>query len=580
MRTYILFLFYTIGFFFFSLRNAKAQYVTIPDANFRTYLEGRFPSCMQNGKMDTTCTEITTLKEFGVYKLTISDLTGIQYFDALEYFFCTYTPITFLPPLPKGLQRLHCSSSLLTTLPALPKSLEYLYCSSNQLTSLPPLPESLKYLECSFNQLTVLPSLPKSLIELQCVYNQLTFLPALPQSLINLQCWQNQLSGLPALPVSLERLGSGSNQLTDLPALPVSLRELTVEYNQITHLPVLPPGLEYLHCVNNQLEQLPVLPASLNYLGCSMNKLTTLPYLPQGLEELNCYENQLTALPYLPAALTSLQCFKNKINCLPVLPDGLTELITDSLCRPNMPAKLKTNIPKYDACPPLSFTHTRVCAGDSTAFILANANCHAFLWDFNDPVTGTNNTSTLQSAKHLFSKPGTFQVKLISYVSDPATVITKTVTVDKLPRIDFGDDHSMCPDDGIVLDAGKDFESYVWQDGSTAQSYKVAEAGTYSVTATNTCGAVSDAVTLRVYEVTIPNLFTPNKDGFNDRFEIAGLDGDRGILHVYNSWGGEVYSSERYYNNWNGEELPEGIYYYSFVLKSCPVKKGWVQIMR
>jgi len=38
--------------------------------------------------------------------------------------------------------------------------------------------------------------------------------------------------------------------------------------------------------------------------------------------------------------------------------------------------------------------------------------------------------------------------------------------------------------------------------------------------------------------------------------------------------------AERYYNNWNGEGLPEGVYYYSFTLKSCPVKKGWVQIMR
>ena len=34
------------------------------------------------------------------------------------------------------------------------------------------------------------------------------------------------------------------------------------------------------------------------------------------------------------------------------------------------------------------------------------------------------------------------------------------------------------------------------------------------------------------------------------------------------------------YNNWNAEELTDGIYYYSFALKSCPIQKGWLQIIR
>lgn len=266
---------------------------------------------------------------------------------------------------------------------------------------------------------------------------------------------------------------------------------------------------------------------------------------------------------------------------MPVLPNGLLELVTDSICRPNLPLGLTLNVPwNQQLCSALLFTHTRVCAGDPTGFILKDANCHAFLWDFDDPVTGANNTSTLQNPKHLFSKPGTFNVKLISYVSDPATVITQSVVVDKFERIDFGDDHSMCPDDAIVLDAGSKFKSYLWQDGSNAQTYNVQSAGMYVVTASNACGSATESILLSDYALTIPSLFTPNSDGLNDTFEIKGLDGDAGSLYVYNSWGTEVYHADSYYNNWEGEELSDGLYYYSFSLKTCPVQKNWLQIIR
>jgi len=536
---------------------------------------------MQGDKMDTTCAQIMNEKNMYVSKLNISDLAGVQYFDKLEVLSCDDNKLTQLPPLPVGLKHLSCWSNNLISLPVLPPSVLTLSCGHNALTELPVLPVSLESLHCPSNQLTMLPSLPNSIFRIDCSENLLTFLPALPQSLTDLMCLRNQLTVLPSLPSALTYLRCDYNQLAALPALPAALRYINANVNSLTILPLLPQGLETLLCSDNQLKQLPVLPPALSGLSCSNNQLTALPYLPASLQALGCENNKLTDLPYLPESLTVLACRINKIMCLPVLPNALTDLVTDSICRPNLPPHLAINIPfNAPLCSALTFTHTRECAGDSTRFDQKVVNCHAFLWDFDDPVTGAHNTSTLKSPKHLFSKPGTFHVKLISYVTDPATEIIQTVIVDKLPRIDFGDDHSMCPDDGITLDAGKDFESYLWQDGSAAQTYAVKTPGMYSVTATNACGSVSDAVRLNAYELTVPNLFTPNKDGLNETFEIAGLDGDAGSLQVYNSWGAEVFAAERYYNNWNGEGLPEGVYYYSFRLKSCPVEKGWVQIMR
>src|SRR6185437_4835408 len=191
---------------FSTTQSIKAQYVTIPDANFRSYLTSNFSSCMNgSGQLDTTCSSILNTKIIYLTNQKIHNLSGIQYF--------------------KSLTNLYCGDSL-TNLPALPASLTYLDCSGNQLTSLPALPASLTTLYCYENSLTDLPVLPASLTALYCYENSLTNLPALPTSLTTLDCDQNQLTSLPALPTSLTTLECGENQLTSLPALPASLTTL------------------------------------------------------------------------------------------------------------------------------------------------------------------------------------------------------------------------------------------------------------------------------------------------------------------------------------------------------------------
>ncbi|MFL5763207.1 MAG: T9SS type A sorting domain-containing protein [Bacteroidia bacterium] len=65
---------------------------------------------------------------------------------------------------------------------------------------------------------------------------------------------------------------------------------------------------------------------------------------------------------------------------------------------------------------------------DSTDFGTEIPNTWA--WSFGDPITGTNNLSSLQNPHHSFSTPGTYNVKLIvSYI--PGTVICKSDTVIK-----------------------------------------------------------------------------------------------------------------------------------------------------
>jgi len=68
-------------------------------------------------------------------------------------------------------------------------------------------------------------------------------------------------------------------------------------------------------------------------------------------------------------------------------------------------------------------------------------------------------------------------------------------------------------------------------------------------------------------EIDVPNAFSPNGDGTNDLWKIAGLSSySRSRLTIYDRWGQQVYTSTAYPQPWkgesNGNQVPVGTYYY------------------
>jgi len=64
-------------------------------------------------------------------------------------------------------------------------------------------------------------------------------------------------------------------------------------------------------------------------------------------------------------------------------------------------------------------------------------------------------------------------------------------------------------------------------------------------------------------EISLPNIITPNGDGFNDILHIDYLDlYDVKILTIYNRWGTPVYQSDDYQNDWDGGNVADGVYFY------------------
>ena len=417
----------------FHLAPAKAQWVTIPDANFANKLQQLFPSCMNGNQMDTTCPQILNATSLNIRNSNISDISGIEKFTNLNTLNCRKNQITGISNLPNNLTTLNCDSNLISNLSMLPNGLQHLFCTHNDLTSLGTLPGSLIRLDCSYNPLSLLPALPSSLIELYCANDSLTILPTLPNALCTLSCSYNDFSaGLPLLPDSLRSLYSEHNQLTTLPALPSLLNRLYCRNNQLTSLPALPSHMRFVFCDYNQLTSLPSLSAIPStpfgfFLNCSYNQLNSLPVLPSHLNVLVCSYNQITSIPAVPSYMQTFIINNNNISCLSNLPQfwNIANISNNPLtCVPNqtnyslgLPLCMDNdpiNNPNY--CPGVSNIAGEVysdldsdCSLDSTDF--HTINLPVKLYDSQNNLLGL--TYTVNGAySFTLLQPDTFVVKI------------------------------------------------------------------------------------------------------------------------------------------------------------------------
>ncbi len=110
---------------------------------------------------------------------------------------------------------------------------------------------------------------------------------------------------------------------------------------------------------------------------------------------------------------------------------------------------------------------------------------------------------------------------------------------------------------------------------------------TYKVTVTTGQGCVAEAeVEVIVIDLNIPNGFTPNNDGANDTWEIAGIrDFPNCTIEVFNRWGNLVFSNKGYETpwdgRWNGDLVPGGTYYYHIYLREVEYKlTGSLNVIR
>jgi gliding motility-associated-like protein len=167
------------------------------------------------------------------------------------------------------------------------------------------------------------------------------------------------------------------------------------------------------------------------------------------------------------------------------------------------------------------------------------------------------------------------------------------VTVNNLPVVSIGSDTTICNREDVTLQANSSFAGYLWNNGANTPTIKVAEAGTYTLTVTDVNGcAAGDTVVVNtkvcIYEISIPNAFSPNQDGKNDVFKphiIGRLDNFE--LLIYNRWGQLVFRTNSAAIGWDGTingTTNTGTYVwlckYKFVNEPVKTARGTVTVIK
>ena len=221
-----------------------------------------------------------------------------------------------------------------------------------------------------------------------------------------------------------------------------------------------------------------------------------------------------------------------------------------------------------------------ICLGDTIQFTdLGNGMTSAAVsWNWN---LAGGFTSTLQNPKRRFNDSGTFNISYYFFnaqgcVSD---TVNKDVIVYPYPILTLGPKINVLEGGSAKIKPKYVYGNnltYLWTpptylNNDTDSIPVTTPLGdiTYRLNLTGIGGCiVTDTIFIKLLLAPIvPNAFTPNGDGINDRWRIQYLESYPGAtVDVYNRYGQAVFSSEGYDVDWdgtvNGKALPIGTYYY------------------
>lgn len=81
----------------------------------------------------------------------------------------------------------------------------------------------------------------------------------------------------------------------------------------------------------------------------------------------------------------------------------------------------------------------------------------------------------------------------------------------------------------------------------------------------------------------IPKYFTPNADGFNDFWEITGINDQNYSIHIFDRYGKLLKmlgKNEKWDGNYTGKPLPSSDYWYQLTLENGKIKRGHFSLKR
>ena len=252
---------------------------------------------------------------------------------------------------------------------------------------------------------------------------------------------------------------------------------------------------------------------------------------------------------------------------------------------------------------------TAGCAPFTAEFIYSGSGGQSFEWDFGDPASGADNTSTLANPTHVYNTPGTYQVRLIAI--DPNTCNVRdtsiaVIVVAETPTANF----SVSPTTPTTNTphlftnlSSPNATRFVWDFGdgtSTETTSRAVLSHQYTATGTfNACliafnnAGCSDTLCMPVSAIVVPaldvpNAFTPLSNDVNSVIMVRGFGIVKMRFIIWNRWGQKVFETNNPMQGWDGKVKgvvqPMDVYAYTLDVEffdgKKATKKGDITLIR
>jgi len=423
-----------------STLNTNAQWLQLPDSNFRNALAYLMPTAIVGDSINTQDSSVAARTSLSIINQNLHNITGIIAFANLVNLEISHNYLQFLPTMPdsvkyisaannqidsiglmpinlesiildnnnldslKGAQNLPVNlnslsliNCIIDTLPILPTNLKHLVLSSNNLldsTFANNIPGNVNYLDISNCGLQYLDTLPSSIKTLIMIGNNFTTLQNIPDSVLYLDASNCGITSVAMLNNVLEHLIISNNAISSLSNLPNSLTNLIADNSQIATAIALPTNLQFLNFNNNLLSSLPTLPSSLHTLKIENNLFTNNFSLNSGLQNFYAAHNNIS-IPFIyPNSLLYLDISHSAYTNLGVLPSGINtvyasnNLIANVGAIPTTTTDLDVSFNLLTTLPIMPNTMNLLnCKNNNISTIASFPNNVAQLFISNNPIT-------------------------------------------------------------------------------------------------------------------------------------------------------------------------------------------------
>jgi gliding motility-associated-like protein len=243
------------------------------------------------------------------------------------------------------------------------------------------------------------------------------------------------------------------------------------------------------------------------------------------------------------------------------------------------------------------------CAPYRAVFKNISEGGSQFYWDFGDGVT-----STETSPEHIYAVPGTYRIKVRAVDSGTCNITDTTgitIVVSNKPTASYSFTPNPPQENTAVtfLNNSIAATSYIWEFGDgetlpvTSQSpvlHIYNATGDYNscLIAINNFGCQDTTcqnIVARVLPLLdVPNAFTPNGDGINDKVSVRSYGISKMTWRIYNRWGEKVFETNDRTQGWDGtfkgSLQPKEVYHYvlsvQFIDNTKYEKKGDITLLR